>query len=133
MSVWEDTKLHSDAFGGYYLNLRYTEPDNGKVYEFRKYVNSAKIKKLGGMYCIYCEEDKQAKWYRSEYLRDRAYAKFLREGGDDISNQLVLYEEVKEEAKRFYHLPGKIDTSKLTDFEFKELRRLIKKGLVFDE
>lgn len=65
-----------DEYGRYVLTFTYVEPDNGKTYEFRKYVNSKKIKELGGMYAIYCQDDKNIVFRRSEYLRDRSYSKF---------------------------------------------------------
>ena len=69
-----------DQYGSYQITFVYTEPDDGKTYIFRKYTNNKKIKSLGGMYCLFCEDDGRIKFYRSEYLRDRAYSKFVRDG-----------------------------------------------------
>lgn len=39
--------MPKDVFGVYETTFTYVEPDNGKTYELRKYVNSGKIKNLG--------------------------------------------------------------------------------------
>lgn len=49
---------------------------DGVIYQWRKYDNSPMIKKLGGCYANYCEAG-AVKFYRSEYLRDRAFVKFM--------------------------------------------------------
>lgn len=36
-----------DNFGAYIVTFCYEEPSNNKHYEFKKYVNSKKIKQLG--------------------------------------------------------------------------------------
>lgn len=137
-----------DNFGAYEVTFTYQEPDNGKTYEMRKYVNSKKIKALGGMYAIYCEEDQQIIFRKSEYLRDRSYSKFVdRKCTDSISCSGFLpskieedisksYEECKglltqycEFIENAYNLPSYIDKRKLTKEEFQTLRRLIKKSL----
>jgi len=78
-----DNTIHRDANGGYRITFVYTEPDDGKSYVFKTYINSAKIKSLGGRFSIFCEDDGREKFYRSEYLRDRAYSKFVRDGLSD--------------------------------------------------
>ena len=127
-----------DNFGAYEITLEYIEPSNNKSYEFRKYVNSTKIKMLGGMYAIYCEEDNSIIFRKSDYLRDKSFPKFVEGRCEDtinitkeINNQEVIsYYENKNKKSTIYHLPGKIDKSKLTDEEFQTLRKLIKKGAV---
>ena len=135
-----------DAFGVYETTFTYVEPDNGKTYEFRKYVNSKRIKEMGGMYSLYCQEDNCIIFRRSEYLRDKSYKKFS--GGcceDSISYSnlddeelipIAVYENDNcmhiSKVKRYYSLPGKIDLTKLTEEEFQTLRKLIKKRLVID-
>lgn len=125
-----------DSFGAYETTFYYKEPANGKSYEFRKYVNSGKIKALGGMWAIYCEDDNCIVFRKSEYLRDKSYKKFSDgcctdafdcEPFENVAR--ILSNEYTKEPK-YYNLPGKIDSSKLTGEEFKKLRRLIKKGLV---
>lgn len=129
-----------DAFGVYETTFTYVEPDNGKTYEFRKYVNSGKIKNLGGMYSLYCQEDNCIVFRRSEYLRDKSYKKFS-EGSclDAIDCDPwekiidILTENQSEDKKdKYYNLPEKIDKTKLTVEEFETLRNLIKKGLVIN-
>ena len=61
-----------DTYGVYEVTFNYQE--GTKHYEFRKYVNSKQIKSLGGMYALYCEEDKIICFRRNEYMRDRAFA-----------------------------------------------------------
>ena len=124
-----------DSFGCYEVTFSYKEPDNGKTYEFRKYVNSSKIKSLGGMYALYCEEDHSTIFRKSEYLRDRSYKKFSDGNCIDAFDcepfenvARILSNEYTKEPK-YYNLPGKIDSSKLTEEEFQTLRKLIKKSL----
>lgn len=129
-----------DGFGVYETTFTYVEPDNGKTYEFRKYVNSKRIKEFGGMYSLYCQEDNCIVFRRSEYLRDKSYKRFSEgkcfdavdcEPYDMLDNMVSQHVESSIKKKsRYYSLPSKIDTSKLTNEEFQELRRLIKKGLV---
>ena len=129
-----------DNFGVYEVTLEYIEPSNNKLYEFRKYVNSTKIKMLGGMYAIYCEEDNSIIFRKSDYLRDKSFPKFVEGRCEDniditkeVNNQEVIsYYESKNKKSIIYHLPGKIDKSKLTDEEFQILRKLIKKGAIED-
>ena len=135
-----------DSFGCYDVTFYYKEPANNKNYEFRKYVNSKKIKSLGGMYSLYCEEDSCIIFRKSEYLRDRSYKKFS-EGccensisytnlNDEELIPIAIYENDNcmhiNKVKRYYSLPGKIDITKLTEKEFETLRNLIKKGLVIN-
>ena len=55
---------------------------DGKMYYWRKYDNNARIKALGGQYANYCE-DGRIKFYRNEYIRDKAFPKFVEEGITD--------------------------------------------------
>ena len=73
---------------------------------------------------------------KSEYLRDRSYKTFSEgncldffecEPFENVAR--ILSNECAKEPK-YYNLPGKIDSSKLTEEEFNELRRLIKKSAV---
>ena len=52
---------------------------DGKMYYWRKYDNNPKIKSLGGQYANYCE-DGRIKFYRNEYIKDKAFPKFVEEG-----------------------------------------------------
>lgn len=128
-----------DNFGAYEVTFNYLEPTNNKHYEMRKYVNSIKVKVSGGMYAIYCEEDQKIVFRRSEYLRDRSYSKFVDgkcEDAVDCSQEnyatpTTIFERYKAKElkkKQHYSLPSYIDRTKLTEEEFNELRRLIKKG-----
>ena len=125
-----------DSFGYFEVTFTYKEPDNGKTYEFRKYVNSGKIKALGGMWAIYCEDDNCIVFRRSEYLRDRSYKNFAESNCIDafdcepFENVARILSNGYTEKPKYYNLPGKIDSSKLTEEEFNELRRLIKKSAV---
>ena len=93
-----------DSFGCYEVTFIYKEPANGKTYEFRKYVNSSKIKSVGGMYAIYCEEDNFIIFRKSEYLRDRSYSKF----SDNLCRDAKKY---SEDIVTPMELKGKIQTS----------------------
>ena len=132
--------MPKDVFGVYETTFTYVEPDNGKTYELRKYVNSGKIKNLGGMYAIFCQEDNCIVFRRSEYLRDKSYKRFS-EGNcldaidcDPWEKIVDILTENQSEVKKdkCYNLPGKIDKTKLTIEEFETLRNLIKKGLAVD-
>ena len=72
MSDW-----YKDDNGRYEITFTYIEPYNNHPYEFRKYVNSKHIKSLGGMYALYSIDTNRVKFYRSVYIRDRAYSKFV--------------------------------------------------------
>ena len=119
--------MYKDNYGVYETTFTYKEPDNNHTYEMRKYVNSKKIKSLGGMYAIFCQETEQIIFRKSEYLRDKSYDKFVRE-----STGVVLEKVEEKKESTIYYLPGKIDRSKLSEEEFTLLRALIKKGLVTD-
>lgn len=123
--------MQNDDFGRYVVTFSYREPDNNKNYEFRKYVNSTKIKKFGGMYALYCEEDSKIIFRKNEYLRDKSYKKFS-EGRCNDSVDVYNEEEssIMCVESNYYNLPGKIDRSKLTDEEFNTLRELIRKSLI---
>ena len=140
----------NDNFGAYEVTFSYEEPSNNKHYELRKYVNSKKIKSLGGMYAIYCEEDNSIIFRKSEYLRDRSYSKFVDGKCEDTLNAdssigTPICKEIKSnysctktiryvsnDTSKTYNLPSHIDRTKLTEEEFTELRRLIKKSLPND-
>lgn len=68
--------MYKDEYGAFVLEAEIEE--GGKFFQWRKYVNSPQIKGLGGMYAIWCEND-HIKFYRSSYLRDKAYPKFVKE------------------------------------------------------
>lgn len=65
--------VFTDSYGRY--EVQATETFDNKIYEWRKYQNSPKIKQLGGIYANWCE-DGRIKFYRNEYLRDKAFSKF---------------------------------------------------------
>lgn len=67
-----------DKYGVYIITFVYTEPDDGKTYVFKTYQPNEKVKSLGGRFCTFCEDDGRIKFYRSEYLRDRGYSKFVK-------------------------------------------------------
>ena len=117
-----------DVYGNYQITFEYVEPDNNKTYQFRKYIHSEKLKSLGGCWALCCVTDNQIKFYRSEYLRDRAYSKFTVEGGIDFTAEQEQFENAKANSKRYYKREIEIDREKLTESEFKLLRELIKKG-----
>lgn len=63
---------------GYYI-LQSVNEFEGRTIQWRKYENSRQLKNLGGMYCIYCEETNQYKFYRNDYMRAHATPKFIRD------------------------------------------------------
>ena len=70
--------VEKDSYGVYIITFVYTEPDDGKTYIFKTYQPNKKVSSLGGRFCILCEDDGKIKFYRSEYLRDRGYSKFVK-------------------------------------------------------
>ena len=64
-----------DEYGRYQVEAQ--ETFNNMVFEWRKYDNSPKIKKLGGQYVNYCISNGEMKFYRSWYIRDKAFPKFV--------------------------------------------------------
>jgi len=100
-----------DNFGAYEITLEYIEPSNNKSYEFRKYVNSGKIKALGGMWAIYCKEDNSIIFRKSEYLRDRSYKKFSEgccKDAKNYSETILTPIELKEKIQNSYEYDSKI-------------------------
>lgn len=70
--------MYKDEYGRFEIQAE-QEFDN-KMYQWRKYQNSPIIKKLGGIYANYCEKTSRIKFYRNEYIRDKAFPKFVDEG-----------------------------------------------------
>lgn len=60
-------------------NIQAIEEEDGLTFQWLKFTNSPTIKRLGGMYANRCVETDTFKFYKSEYLRDRAYPKFVRD------------------------------------------------------
>ena len=50
---------------------------DGLTFQWRKYQNSPMIKKLGGMWVNYCLDTSCITFYRNEYIRDKAFSKFV--------------------------------------------------------
>ena len=55
--------------------------ENGHIFQWRKYKNFSAMKKLGGIYANWCDNG-NIKFYKSAYLRDRAYTKFVNENSE---------------------------------------------------
>lgn len=53
--------------------------ENGFIIEYRKYDNSPRIKLLGGMYALCCEEKHKIRFYRNDYMAMHALTKFIKE------------------------------------------------------
>lgn len=69
--------MYKDQYGRFETQAE--QEFDGKMYYWRKYENNARIKSLGGQYANYCE-DGRIKFYRNEYIRDKAFPKFVDEG-----------------------------------------------------
>lgn len=67
-------KQYRDDYGVY--SIQAEEEFDGKLYQWRKYVNLSRTRALGGLYANWCE-DGTIKFYRTEYLRDRAFPQFV--------------------------------------------------------
>lgn len=65
-----------DDYGFYKLEAE-QEFDNRTI-QWRKYNNSPRIKRLGGMYCTYCPETNEYKFYRNDYIRGKGLNKFIK-------------------------------------------------------
>ena len=64
-----------DQYGRYQIEAE--EKFDGKTFQWRKYENSPKIKRLGGQYANYCINNGDVKFYRNSCIRDRAFPKFI--------------------------------------------------------
>lgn len=62
-----------------YYSLEVEEVFNNRTIQWRKYNNLPRIKRLGGMYCTYCPETDQHRFYRNDYIRGRGLNKFIKE------------------------------------------------------
>ena len=71
---------YRDHYGRYQIIAEHEF--DGKLYQWRQYDNSPKVKSLGGCYANWCE-DGRIKFYRNWYLRDKAFPKFVNDGGAD--------------------------------------------------
>lgn len=119
-----------DDNGAFEITFVYEEPDNNQVYEMRKYVNSKKIKSLGGMFALYSQTTKRIKHYKSEYLRDKAYSKFVRDDREEQAESSTVDKDIKSVATnrvRFMKMPYIVCLEDLTDDEHKEFIRLFNK------
>ena len=74
---------------GYYITESVNKFENRTIH-WRKYENSRRLKNLGGMYCIWCEETNQYKFYRNDYMRAHATPKFIK----DAQNMRSEWDEV---------------------------------------
>ena len=69
---------YNDNYGRYQIIAEHEF--DGKLYQWRQYDSSPKVKRLGGCYVNWCE-DVRIKFYRNWYLRDKAFPKFVNDGG----------------------------------------------------
>ena len=72
---------YRDQYGKFEIQAE--QEFNNKLYQWRKYDNNPNIKSLGGQYANYCEQTSKIKFYRNEYIRDKAFLKFVDDGGTD--------------------------------------------------
>lgn len=72
---------YRDQYGRFEIQAE--QAFNNKLYQWRKYENNNRIKALGGQYANYCEQDNRIKFYRNEYIRDKAFPKFIDDGDTD--------------------------------------------------
>ena len=72
--------MYKDEYGRFEIQAEHEF--NNKLYQWRKYQNSPMIKRLGGMYANYCEQTNNIKFYRNEYIRDKAFPKFVDSQGE---------------------------------------------------
>ena len=67
--------VYVDENGRYIVEA--TNIENGIAFEWRKYMNSPRVRRLGGAYANACPEKNIIKFYRNDYIR--AYPKFVEE------------------------------------------------------
>ena len=67
-------EMYLDAYGSFEIEVE--QEFNGKLFQWRKYINSPRIKTMGGIYANWCE-DGRIKFYKNAYIRDRAFPKFV--------------------------------------------------------
>ena len=66
-----------DEYG--YYRLEVEEVFDNRTIQWRKYDNSLRVKRAGGMYCSYCPETNQYRFYRNDYMRGRGFNKFIKD------------------------------------------------------
>ena len=76
-----------DNYGRFEIQVE--QEFDGLIFQWRKYQNSPMIKKLGGMYANYCEQTNSIKFYKNEYIRDKALPKFI-DSNNDIAPTVNL-------------------------------------------
>ena len=64
-----------------YFTVEAEIEENGHFFQWRKYTNVRFIKNLGGIYANWCDNG-NIKFYKSAYIRDRAYSKFVKENSE---------------------------------------------------
>ena len=57
--------------------------ESGRFFQWRKYTHAKFIKNLGGMYANWCDNG-SIEFYRSAYLRDRAYPSFVDQNSEVV-------------------------------------------------
>lgn len=75
LTLFDD--IYTDDYGRYIIESSIVE--NGLTFEWRKYMYSTRIKKLGGAYANVCVEKNMVKFYRNDYIRTKAYPKFVKD------------------------------------------------------
>ena len=84
------SNIYSDDYGNYVIEVE--QNFDGRTIEWRKYNNSPRIKRLGGMYASYCQETDQIKFYRNDYMRAHGFNKFI----DDAQKAKCIWEREDE-------------------------------------
>ena len=79
-------ELKHDEYGMFEIEAEVEEC--GLFFQWRKYVGSPRILRLGGRFANYCENG-AIKFCKSDYIRTRAYPKFVEENtkGDNANGQ----------------------------------------------
>lgn len=77
-NIYKTKEKIEAPIGGWNFEVEAEVIENGKRYQYRKYIGSPEIKKLGGCYAVWCE-DGRIKFCRNWMIRDRVYIKMLKE------------------------------------------------------
>lgn len=57
------------------------EEFNGHFFQWRKYTNLPAVKSMGGIYASWCDNG-NIRFYRSAYIRDRSFSRFVDENSE---------------------------------------------------
>lgn len=77
--IYKEKEKIEAPVGGNNFKVEAEVIEDGKTYQFRRYINTREVKQLGGTYAIWCS-DGRMRFCKNDIIRCRCYPKFVREG-----------------------------------------------------